>query len=161
HGLQKRDEIAAAGAAGLSALCGQEVDDQVAGDPEEPAAEGAAGRVGIPPVDRTGHGAEDVLGEVVGVGPLKPPAARPPVDQRLVDLHELGPGRLVARVEEPDQKALPRARRIGHIVPSWKRPQGMSQNLTMIRERPRTRSSSARSWLTFYGTDAPVRPRHN
>ena len=57
-------------AGGLPAAGGQEVDDQVAGDPREPGSERAPGRVGVPLLDRAGDRAENLLCEVVRVGLL-------------------------------------------------------------------------------------------
>ena len=95
--LEERDHVGVAGpVAGRSPPPrGQKVDDQVAGDPEEPGAKRSPGRVGIPAVDRPGHRAKNILREVVRVGPLQSPPAGQAIDQRLVDLQELHPRLLV------------------------------------------------------------------
>ena len=106
-GLQELDHLGPTGpeAGGPPAAGGQEVDDQVAGDPREPSPERAPGGVGIPLLDRAGDRAENVLREVVRVGPLHPPGAGEAMDQGLVDLHELGPRPLIAGRLEADQQA--------------------------------------------------------
>ena len=106
-GLQERDHLGPSGpeAGRLPAAGGQEVDDQVAGDPREPRPERAPGGVGVPLLDRGGDRAEDVLREVVRVGLLHPLGAGEAMDQRLVDLHELDPRPLVAGRLEADQQA--------------------------------------------------------
>ena len=66
-----------------------------------------AGRV--PAIDGPGDRAEDLLAEVVRVGVLEPLAPGQPVDQRLVERHELAPGPGVGRVAELDDQRVSRA----------------------------------------------------
>ena len=75
----------------------------------EPAAEAAAGRVEVPALDGPGDRAEDLLAEVVRIGVLEPLAPGQPVDQRLVERHELAPGPGVGRVAELDDQRVSRA----------------------------------------------------
>jgi hypothetical protein len=84
--LQERLEYAVSRAAWVPLLGGQEVDDQVAGDPGEPAPERPPRRVGVPAVDRRRDGLEDVLGQVRGVRLLEPATDRQAADEGSVDL---------------------------------------------------------------------------
>ena len=77
--------VGVAGAARVPPLRGQQVDDQVAGDPRQPAPERAPRRVGVITLDGPGDGAEDLLDQVLGVGILKPSSPRKliaPADHR-------------------------------------------------------------------------------
>ena len=94
---------------------GQEVDQEVAGDAREPAAEAAAGRVEVPALDGPGDRAKHLLAEVVRVGVLEPLAPGEPVDQRLVERHELAPGPGIGRVAELDDQRVSRRWR-GRLV---------------------------------------------
>src|SRR5262249_30020496 len=88
----------------------------VAGDRVQPAAGASAAPVVLQAASGPGNGAQNLLGEVGRVGVLE--AALPPqlVHQWRVDLHELIPGVLVARVADADQKAGPGNRRIAHAA---------------------------------------------
>jgi hypothetical protein len=79
----------------VSSLSGEEVEDQVPSDAEQPTSERASVWVRIIPLDGSGHGAEDFLNQILGIGFLKPSSSRESVYQP-VDFDELGPGALVA-----------------------------------------------------------------
>lgn len=95
----------AARASGLVLPAREEVDQQIAGDPGQPAAKAAP--AGFPAVDGPGHRLEDILAKVVRVGILQPLAPGQPVNQRFVDGHELAPGRRIGRVAQLDDQRTP------------------------------------------------------
>jgi len=67
QGLQELLDLGVTRAARMPPLGVQEVDDQVASDRREPAAERAPGRIWIIPLDRGGDGPEDLLNQVGGI----------------------------------------------------------------------------------------------
>ena len=95
---------------------GEEIDDKVPGDPRKPAPKRAPIRVDVVPLDRQGHGAEDVLNDVLGVSLLQPLSTRKPVHQRSVQFGEVGPRLLIGPVAKSYQQALACARRSLHQV---------------------------------------------
>ena len=107
--LQQALHVGIAGAVRMPSPGGEEIDDQVAGDPGEPPPERAPVRVRVVPLDRSGHGAEDFLGEILRIGLLKPTSLRKSVHQWTIDLGELAPGPLVARSRR-------RIRRLGCVL---------------------------------------------
>src|SRR5262249_40966855 len=90
---------------------GQDVDQEGASDPGEPAAEAPAARVELIALDGPGHGAEDPLAEVGRGGVLEPLAPGQPVDQRLGGCPRPPPGPGVGRVAELDDQRIARRRR--------------------------------------------------
>ena len=145
---RRRADVGVAAAARVAAPVGHEVDDQVAGDLEQPAAERAPVGVGLPAVDRRGDGAEDVLGQVVGVGVLETALPGQAADQRGVDLQEFGPRPPVLGVAEAGQKARPCRRRVAHASssrgkhkPRPKTLHGFSHTLSRTAPSPRVRSA--------------------
>src|SRR5205085_4159329 len=81
------------------------------------AAERAATGVVVEQVGGVGHRAEDVLGQVGGVGVLEAALAAVAVHHRGVDLDELPPGVLVPAVPDAGQQAGPGGGRLGHGAP--------------------------------------------
>src|SRR5436190_733186 len=74
-------------------------------DGEQPVAEGALRRVVLQPAHRADDGAEDVLGEVAGVGFLQALLPRVAVHQGRVQLDELAPGLRIVGVAEAQEQA--------------------------------------------------------
>ena len=91
NAVEQLPDIRVARGLGPNSPGGQEVDHQVAGDPEQSAAERTTGRVGIIAVDRPGHRTKDVLRQVGRIRLLKPLGTRQPVDQGRVDHYEFRP----------------------------------------------------------------------
>src|SRR5262249_52927629 len=91
-----------------------EVAQLVADHPKQPSTKRPSGRIVIEPCRRARDGAEDLLGEVRGVGILEPLFLREPVNQRRVDIHKFRPRLAVARVLDSRQQAWPGDHRFGH-----------------------------------------------
>src|SRR5262249_50650671 len=85
---------------------------------EQPAAEGAAGRVVVEAPDAATDGAQHVLREVSGVRVLQAVAAPVLVHQRRVQPHKLSPGSRVLWVAHANQQADPRRGGMAHWLPS-------------------------------------------
>jgi hypothetical protein len=88
----------------LSSLSGEQVDNEVTSDAEQPASERASVWVRVVPLDGSGHGAEDFLDKILGIGFLEPSSSRESVHQRSIDLGEFGPGALVTLVAEANEQ---------------------------------------------------------
>ena len=83
----------------------EEVEDLVAGDREEPAAEGPLVAIVVESGDRRRDGPEHVLHQVGGVGVLQAAFASEAVHDGAVHPRELLPGGLVRAVAQLDQQA--------------------------------------------------------
>ena len=95
-------------------LRGQQIDDQIGGDPGKPGPKRASPWIGVVSLDGAGDRAEDVLNQVFRVGVLKSPSPRKLMHQGTIDLGKLGPGPLVSRIAKPDQETGLRARCVVH-----------------------------------------------
>ena len=114
--LQSFPGIGIAGGEGPSAGGGAEGGNTASGGGEEPVAEAAAAGVVLEPADGAADGAEDVLGEVGGVGVLESVSAGESVDEGGVEFDELPPGVAVVRVAESVQEGRPGRRHVGHAA---------------------------------------------
>ena len=112
-----------AAAAADAVLAGlEEVEDPVAGDGVEPAAEGAARGVVVEAGGGRGDAAEHVLHDVGGVGVLQAALAGEAVDDGGVELDELPPGVAVAAVADADEQAGTGQRSVEHEAPGLRGP---------------------------------------
>src|SRR5579871_240554 len=121
----------AAGAVDPPPLAGQEPEQQVAGNPEQPGAKPTLGRVGVPAIDGRGHRAKNFLAQISGVGVLKALAASQLVDQRFVNLYEFCPCRLIARVPQSQHQTVPCAWL--HACPSISSSAGSGKSFSSLR----------------------------
>src|SRR5437868_3569605 len=113
----------------MPGLADQGIDRQVARNAKQPTAEGTLGRVILLAFDGQGDGAEDLLRQVGRVSVLQAFPPRQPVDERSVNLQELGPRLLVTTVAETDQQTQPGRRHLDHAPTSTSRYNGRGEFL--------------------------------
>ena len=104
--LLEPSEFGGAALARVGSLAAEGVDDCVAGDSGEPGTETCFLGIGFPAMDRFGHGKEDGLGEVLGVGVLHPSPAGHAVNHGAIDGYELVPRLGIGRISELEQQAV-------------------------------------------------------
>ena len=107
-------ELLAACRDGATLAMFEPVDDEIAGDLPQPAAEGASFLGGIPAVDIAADGEEELLHDLAGVGVLKAVTPEEAIDEGLVERHKLKPGLVILRITKADEQARASGWREGH-----------------------------------------------